>query len=270
MGGLWAAMWAATSCPTRGTTWPVSARFFAEGDLNVASALAHAQRRGIADEYAANLRSLPRLPRDAAEPEAVATDRHRARQLRELLDHVEYLEGAIDRPGGRIAAALAPYAAHVEYLQSIPGVNRQEAETIIAEVGVDMTRFPTARHLASWAGICPGNHESAGKRRRGRTRKGSPWLRAALVEAARASARSQRTCLGAQYRRLAARRGAKRAVVAVGHTILVIAHHLLRVGTVYEDLGATYFDQRDRHAIARRLGRRLETLGYAVTLAPAA
>ena len=135
---------------------------------------------------------------------------------------------------------------------------------------MDMRRFPTAGHLASWAGMCPGNNESAGKRKSGRTRKGSPWLRAALVEAARASARSKRSYLGAQYARLAARRGAKRAAVAVGHTILVIAHHLLRDGTVYEDLGATYFDQRDRTAVERRLVRRLETLGYAVTLQPAA
>jgi hypothetical protein len=118
--------------------------------------------------------------------------------------------------------------------------------------------------------MCPGNHESAGKRKGGKTRKGSPWLRAALVEAARAAARTKRTDLAAQYRRLAARRGAKRAAVAVGHTILVIAYHILRRRVPYQDLGGGSFDERDRQAVERRLVHRLEGLGYKVTLDPAA
>ena len=166
--------------------------------------------------------------------------------------------------------ACAPFEPALVALEGIPGVGRRTAETLLAELGTDMARFPTAGHLASWAGMCPGNNESAGKRRSGRTRKGSPWLRAALVEAGRAAARTKRSYLGAQYRRLAARRGAKRAAVAVGHTILIIAHHLLSHGTAYQDLGVTYFDERDRFSVERRLVHRLETLGYAVTLQPAA
>ncbi len=131
-----------------------------------------------------------------------------------------------------------------------------------------MARFPTAQHLASWAGMCPGNHESAGKRHGGRTRKGSPWLRALLIQAAHAAARKKGTYLAAQYRRLAARRGRNKAAVAVGHTILVIVYHLLQRGTDYDELGPRYFDERARQAVERRLVRRLEGLGYTVSLEP--
>jgi transposase len=129
-------------------------------------------------------------------------------------------------------------------------------------------RFPSAQHLASWAGICPGNHQSAGKRKSGKTRKGSRWLRQVLVEAAQAAARGKHTYLGAQYRRLAPRRGAKKAIIALAHTILVIAYHVLRRHEPYRDLGANYFDERDREAVQRRLVRRLERLGYDVALHP--
>jgi transposase len=131
-----------------------------------------------------------------------------------------------------------------------------------------MSRFPSAGHLASWAWLCPGQHESAGKRQSGRTRKGNPTLRARLIEAARAAART-RTYLAAQFHRLAARRGGKRAAVAVAHSILTIAFHLLRDGGEYQDLGATYFDDRDRVRITQRLVQRLRTLGVSVELSPA-
>jgi transposase len=124
--------------------------------------------------------------------------------------------------------------------------------------------------LASWAGLCPGNHESAGNRRSGRARKGSPWLRACLVQAAHAAARTKGTYLAAQYRRLATRRGRAKAAVAVAHSILIIAYHVLTEGTVYCDLGGNYFDERDRQAVERRLVHRLQGLGYTVSLTPAA
>src|SRR5262249_9182394 len=128
-----------------------------------------------------------------------------------------------------------------------------------------MTRFPTAGHLAAWSGVAPGNNESAGKRRHAQTRKGSPWLRAALSEAAQAAGHTKSTYLGAQFRRLLPRRGKKRAAVAVGHRILVIAYHLLTKHEPYQDLGATYFDHRAGQAAERRLVRRLEALGYTVS-----
>jgi transposase len=195
---------------------------------------------------------------------------HQRFLLARQLAHIDFLDASIAEVSAEIAARLRPCEAELERLATIPGVGRRTAEILLAEIGTDMRRFPTPAHLASWAGMCPGNDESAGKRRSGKTRKGSPWLRAALVEAARAAGRSKGTYLAAQYHRFAARRGTKRAAVAVGHTILVIAYRLLREGDVYRDLGDRYFDERDRHAVERRLIARLEGLGYTVSLDPAA
>jgi transposase len=195
---------------------------------------------------------------------------HQAFLIAELLAHVDYLDEAIARVSQEVAERMRPFEEDIARLDTIPGINRRVAEDVLAEIGTDMTRFASARHLASWAGMCPGNDESAGKRRSGRTRKGSPWLRALLVQAAHAAARKKGTYLGAQYRRLAARRGKSRAAVAVGHSILVILYHMLRDGTLYHDLGPRYFDERDRQAVERRLIRRLEGLGYKVTLEPTA
>ena len=175
------------------------------------------------------------------------------------------------RPEGVPEAALLPPAEEaIARLETIPGVGRRTAEALVAELGLDLRRFPTAGHLASWAGMCPGNHERAGKRHRGKTRQGNRALRTVLVEAAHAAGHTKHTYLGAQFRRLAARRGKKRAAVAVGHTILVIVYHLLTEGTIYHDLGPHYFDERARQATERRLVRRLEALGYKVALEPAA
>jgi transposase len=193
---------------------------------------------------------------------------HQQFLLAQQLAHLDYLDEAIERVSAEVAERLRPFQAALERLDTIPGVGRRTAEILLAEIGPDMGRFPTAGHLASWAGMCPGHDESAGKRRSGKTRKGSPWLRQALVEAAQAAGRTKGSYLGAQYHRLAARRGKKKAVIAVGHTILVTAYHLLAREHAYEDLGPDYFEQRDRAAVARRSVRRLQALGYRVTLEP--
>ena len=154
----------------------------------------------------------------------------------------------------------------LQCLETIPGWGRRTAQEVVAEIGFEMGRFPSQKHLASWAKVCPGNNESAGKRKSGRTGQGNRWLRSALVEAAHAAARTKGTYLSAQYRRLAARRGAKRAAVAVGHTMLVIAYHILRDGVGYQELGGNYFDEQKEQHVVRRMQRRLERLGYEATI----
>lgn len=188
--------------------------------------------------------------------------------LSEQLADIDALDEAIERMSTEIAQRLRPYEALLQRLESIPGIKRRLAEVILAEIGPDMNRFPSAQHLASWAGMCPGNNESAGKRFSGRTRKGSPWLRSALVEAAHAAIHCKDSSLSAQYQRLAIRRGGKKATIAVGHTLLVIIYHLLSEDKDYEELGGNFFDEWDRQAVQKRLVRRLEKLGYQVKLEP--
>jgi transposase len=191
---------------------------------------------------------------------------HHALVVGELLAHLDYLEDAAGRLSVAVEELVAPFADQVGLLRTIPGVDRRTAEVLLAEIGPDMGRFPTAGHLASWAGMCPGNNESAGKHYSGRTRNGSKWLRDALVESAQAAARSKNNYLAAHYARLKGRRGHKRAVIAVGHSILIVAYHMLTRHQPYHDLGADYYLRRDEHAHARRLVRQLEHLGYDVTL----
>jgi transposase len=199
---------------------------------------------------------------------------HHALMVRTHLNHVDYLTRAIDRLDAEVDNVIAPFIAQLTRLMTIPGVGKRTAEVIIAEIGVDMTRFPTARHLASWAGICPGNHESAHKRRSGRTSKGDPALRAALVEAAWCASRTRDTYLAAQYRQLVRRFGKKaeaKAAMAVGHSILVITWHLLANGCDYHELGGDYLARRnDAEARKRYLIRQLEALGTKVTVEAAA
>jgi transposase len=191
---------------------------------------------------------------------------HQSFLIAEHLAQIDYLEEAIERLSQQIEERLRPFEQEMALLDTIPGVNRRTAEVLWAETGGDMSRFASARHLASWAGMCPGNNESAGKRRTGRTRKGSPWLRHCLIEAAHGAGRTKNKYLSSQYHRIGARRGKKKALVAVGHSILVIAYHVLTRKQAYSDLGANYFDERDRQAVTKRCLSRLQRLGYKVSL----
>ena len=193
---------------------------------------------------------------------------HHAFLLTQLLAHLDYLDEALVTLSQEIEGHLAPFAEAAARLQSMPGVKARTLETILAEIGVDMRRFPTAGHLASWAGLCPGNNETGGKRRRGRVRKGNRWLKAALVEASLAAIRTKGSYFGAVYRRICRHAGHNVAIVAVAHAILEIAWHLLAQGTTYRELGADYLHRRNTEQTARRHVRFLETLGYRVTLEP--
>ncbi len=183
---------------------------------------------------------------------------HHAFLLAELLSQIDVLEDAETRVMAELDTRLQAEVEGLDLLDTIPGVNRRIAQIILAEIGTDMGHFPSAKHLASWAGLCPGNHESAGKRWTGHTRKGSRWLRQALAEAAHGAAHTRKTYLAALYHRIAARRGRKKVVIAVAHAILVICYHLLTRQEPYRELGANYFDERDRQDVERRLVRRLQ------------
>jgi transposase len=183
-----------------------------------------------------------------------------------ILAHLDFLDEQIERLSEAIREALAPFAAAVELLCSIPGVQQRTAENVLAEIGLDMSRFPFAGHLASWAGQCPGNHESAGKRRSGRTRKGSKWLNEALTEAAIAAVRTNGSYLQALYKRLRPRIGHSRALGAVKHSMICACWHMLSSGELYRDPGGDYFLSRDPERQTKRLVRQLEALGHAVML----
>jgi transposase len=227
---------------------------------------------GETDAAALAQRAKGRMQQKRQALEQALTGRMAAHQrflVAQQLAHIDFLDAAITCASNEIAERLRPVEqTAIERLDTIPGVGRRTAEVVIAEMGADLTRFPTAGHLASWAGMCPGNRESAGKRLSGKPRKGSKWLRTVLVEAAHAAGRSKTTYLGAQYRRLLPRRGKKKAAVAVGHSILVIAYYLLTRETTYTELGSQYFEERERTAVEKRLVRRLEALGNKVTLEP--
>ena len=195
---------------------------------------------------------------------------HRRFLLQPYLEHVDHLEGLMRRLSGRVEEVLAPQAGTVDRLKTIPGVSDRLAEVLVAELGTDMSPFPSADHLASWAGMCPGLDQSAGKRRSGRVPMGNRWLKQALVQAGWAASHTKGTYLSAQYHRLAQRRGRKRAVVALGHTLLVIVYHVLRRGGEYQELGAGYLDALASDRLTRQLVRRLEKLGHKVTLEPCA
>jgi transposase len=208
-----------------------------------------------------------RAKRDALAQAVVGRlEAHHVFLLREQLAHLEYLDAAIARLDAELEERPAAEREAVALLATIPGVARRTAEVLVAEIGTDLSRFPSAEHLASWAGMCPGNAESGGRRLSGRTRRGNAWLRRTLAEVANVASRTKGTYLAAQFRRIAARRGKGRAVVAVGHSVLVAIYSMLTHHEPYRDLGADYFDHRQREQVQRRLVHRLERLGYAVTL----
>ena len=196
---------------------------------------------------------------------------HHASMVTELVAHVDYLSAAIGRLDARIEEMMIPFRAARELMTTIPGIAKRNAEIILAEIGVDMSRFATPAHLASWAGLCPGNNESAGKHRSTHTRHGDPWLQSALVEAAWSAVRTKNCYLAVRFWRIAKRRGQQRALVAIAHTLLVIIWHMLHEGTVYTELGVDYLAANDNPERRRRhLVNQLEHLGYKVDLTPAA
>jgi transposase len=212
-------------------------------------------------------RGRMRAKRDALAQAVVGRlQAHHIFLLREQLAHLDYLDAAIARVDAELVVRLADEQEAVELLQTIPGVARRTAEVLVAEMGTDLSHFPSAEHLASWAGMCPGNAESGGRRLSGRTRHGNPWLRRTLAEVANVAGRTKNTYLAAQFRRIAARRGKGRAIVAVGHSVLVAIYYMLTRHEPYRDLGAQFFDEQARDQVQRRLVHRLERLGFAVTL----
>ena len=197
-------------------------------------------------------------------------DRQHALIVSAILAHLDFLDEQIQLLSDEIEEQLSPFAGAVELLCTIPGVQRRTAESVIAEIGTDMSRFPSGRHLASWGGQCPGNDRSAGKRRSGRTRHGSKWLDTALTEAALAATRTNDVYLAARYQRLRPRRGHGRALGAVKHSILCACWHMLTTGELYREAGGDYYTRRDPERATRRLVAQLERLGHHVTLEAAA
>jgi transposase len=193
---------------------------------------------------------------------------HHRFMLERILSHLDFLDESIVTVSEEVAQQMLPFARLTELLCTIPGIERRTAETILSEIGTDMGHFPTDAHLASWAGMCPGNNESAGKRKTGKTRKGNQWLRRALIETAWAASRTKDTYLAAQYQRLVIRRGKKKAAVAVAHSILVIIYHVLKAHIAYMELGADYFLKNNKLKSKRHHIKHLEALGFKVNLEP--
>jgi transposase len=194
--------------------------------------------------------------------------KHHRFVLRLLLQQIDAIDAAIAEIDQEVDATVEPFRQAITILSTIPGISTLSAEVVVAEIGLEMTRFPTAGHLISWAGLCPKNDESAGKRRSTRMRKGAPWLKTTLIQCAWAAARTKGSYFQAQFHRLRARRGAKKAIGAVAASILTAAYHMLKDGTLYHDLGADYFEKRAKTQHVLRLVTRLQHLGFAVQITP--
>lgn len=220
------------------------------------AALAHRQLRATSDQLEAALRGR--------------VTRHHRFLLKLHLDHIDALDAAIAAIDGEVNANVEPFRAAIELLNSIPGFSQLAAQVVVAEIGTDMSRFPTAAHLVSWAGLCPRNDQSAGKRRSTRLKKGAPWLKTTLVQCAWAASRTKGSYFQAQYHRLRARRGSKKAICAVAGALLTTVYHMLKNGTLYQDLGAEHFDRRAKQHKVSMLLHRLQNLGYNVQIEPMA
>jgi len=193
---------------------------------------------------------------------------HHRFMIAEILTHLDFLDEAIERVSQEVSTRIAPFLPKVELMDLIPGINRRVAEGVLSEIGADMSCFPTSGHLASWAGLCPGNNESAGKRKSGKTRKGNQWLRRYLIEAAWAATRKKGSYFSALYHRLVVRRGKKKAIVGVAHALLVVVYHILKNQVSYRELGSDHFDKLNIAYAQRHHVKRLESLGFRVILEP--
>lgn len=220
------------------------------------ASLAHRRIHASADELEAALRGR-------------VTKHHRF-LLKLHLDQIDAIDAALARIDEEVSANVEPFRAATQMLSTIPGISTLSAEVIVAEIGIDMSRFETAGHLISWAGLCPKNDESAGKRRSNRMKKGAPWLKTTLIQCAWAATRKKNSYLQAQYLRIRSRRGAKKAIGAVAASMLTAAYHMLKDGTLYQDLGADHFDTRAKGKHVLRLVNRLQNLGFDVQITPLA
>jgi transposase len=232
----------------------IEALIAGETDPDALAALAHRRIKASPAELEAALRGR-------------VTNHHRF-MLRLLLQHIDAIDAALTQIDQEVDDNVEPFRTAIQIVSTIPGVRQLSAEVIVAEIGIDMGRFPTEDHLISWSGLCPKNDESAGKRRSTRMRKGAPWLKTTLIQCAWAAARTKDSYLQAQFHRLRARRGAKKAIGAVAASILTAAYHMLKNGTLYEDLGPDHFDKRAKGKQVDRLINRLRNLGFAVQITP--
>ena len=226
------------------------------GETNPAklASLAHPRAKASHEEFREALRGR-------------VTKHHRF-LLRLHLNQIDALNAAMATLDTQVEANLGPFRTAVELIMSIPGIKNLGANVIVSEIGIDMSRFPSDAHLVSWAGICPRNDESAGKRRSNRLRKGAPWLKTTLVQCAWAAVKKKNSYLQAQFYRIKARRGPKKAIMAVAASILTAIYHMLKDGTMYKDLGSNHFDRRSTDQQKNRLIKRLADLGYAVQIKP--
>jgi transposase len=196
--------------------------------------------------------------------------KHHRFLLKLHLDHIDALDAAVRSIDEEVSANVEPFRAAIELLSTIPGISQLSAQVLVSEIGIDMSRFATAGHLVSWAGLCPRNDESAGKRRSTRLKKGAPWLKTTLIQCAWAASRTKNSYLQAQYHRLRSRRGPKKAVCAVAASMLTAAYHMVKNGTFYEDLGPDHFDRRAKQKHVLRLVQRIQNLGFEVRITPRA